>query len=342
MTTADLEPRDQVVTSRVEDWFDEWVAPVWKGRVRLTRFVLVVGVMTILINIFVLPTYFRATTTLMPGRKGPGLGLLPPGAEFAQLTSLLSPETDNLLLYPSLIVSNSILRSVIAREFPSERFSGQTSLLRYFDSEEDSTDQAIARGVAKFRSLLEAETDAKTGIVTVSLEMPEPLLAAQVLNALVAEVDQFMRMKWTSSATERVGWLKNRIEEVSDSLHLAEESLRDFRDRNRAVSNSPNLLLEQARLMREVEVRSTIYIELSKQLELARLDEVKNLTIVNVLDPAIPPVKKARPRGVINTGIMVLLALIVGSTYLIIRERDGPRLRERLSSLSQPASKPEE
>ena len=53
-------------------------------------------------------------------------------------------------------------------------------------------------------------------------------------------------------------------------------------------------------------VKSTIAIELKKQYELAKIEEIKNISIVNVLDPARPPVKKERPKRATNAALAFL------------------------------------
>jgi uncharacterized protein involved in exopolysaccharide biosynthesis len=53
------------------------------------------------------------------------------------------------------------------------------------------------------------------------------------------------------------------------------------------------LMMEQERFAREVEINSTVFIELKKQLEIAKIEEIKNIPLINVLDPARPPAKKS-------------------------------------------------
>ena len=53
--------------------------------------------------------------------------------------------------------------------------------------------------------------DTKTSTVVVTLEMEEQQLAADVLNAIVGEVDRFMRLKRINTATEQVRWISTRL-----------------------------------------------------------------------------------------------------------------------------------
>jgi uncharacterized protein involved in exopolysaccharide biosynthesis len=163
----------------------------------------------------------------------------------------------------------------------------------------------------------------------------EPQLAADVLNAIVEELDRFIREERTTSASEQAKWISERLTEVEEELRAAEDSLTEFRERNRRIVDSPELLLQQARLQREVTVRSTIFIELKKQRELAEIEEIKNVSIVNILDHARAPVKKARPKRATNSAIAFLVTLVLLSTYHGLKPHYGDSMRRYLQRLKR-------
>ena len=74
------------------------------------------------------------------------------------------------------------------------------------------------------------------------------------------------------------------------------------------LSDIPALGLALADLTREVMVHETVYEFLSSQLEGARIQEARDLQSVTVLDRAVPPLKKSRPRRSIICILTVLLA----------------------------------
>ena len=71
--------------------------------------------------------------------------------------------------------------------------------------------------------------------------------------------------------------------------------------------------LENIKLLREVKYQQMLYEMLAKQFEVARLDEARDNSVIQVLDPAVPPEKKAKPhRGMIilaSTAIAFAAAL---------------------------------
>ena len=72
---------------------------------------------------------------------------------------------------------------------------------------------------------------------------------------------------------EKKEFIKSRFKEVINKLNLAEENLKDFRVANRSILSSPKLMLEEARLLREIQVQTEIYITLRTQLEMLNVEQ---------------------------------------------------------------------
>lgn len=306
---------------------DTYLRPVWANRKTILLWSVIVAVVTLGVN-FLLPVYYKSTTTLLPETEKSKLSSLGQFAGIAQLAGVNIPGSEIARLYPTIVSSESVLRTVIERKYKTERYADSVDLVRYFDYDEGTPEKNMAATLKKLLGLLTSSFDNKTSVVSLTLEMREPQLAADVLNAIVGELDNFMRSKRVTSASEQVKWIDVRLKQVQQELRSAEETLKDFRERNRRVSDSPDLLLQQQRLIRNVEVNSAVFVELKKQYELAKLEEIKNITIVNILDPGRPPVKKDSPHRATNTAVMFLLALVVLSTFYAAGPVYGPKLEE--------------
>ena len=70
----------------------------------------------------------------------------------------------------------------------------------------------------------------------------------------------------------------------------------------------PELALEFANLRREVLVQEKVYQFLASQLEEARLREARDQLTITVLDEAVPPIRKTRPRR----SLIVILSTFLG------------------------------
>lgn len=305
---------NELIAEKEGPSLQEILVPIWANRKRILIISVAVGLITLGIN-FLLPVYYKSTATLLPETQKDKLSALGQFADIASLAGVNVPGSEIARLYPTIINSETILRNVVLKKYKTKAFTDSVNLIEYFEYTEYPPNVAMARTLLKLRELLNASFENKTSVVNLSLEMPEPELAAIVLNSVIGELDGFMRTKRTTNASEQVRWIERRLKEVEHELRRAEDRLKEFRERNRRVADSPELLMQQERLLRDVQVQSTVFVELKKQYELAKLEEIKNITIVNILDPARVPVKKERPKRATNAGIAFVVALVSLSGY---------------------------
>lgn len=97
---------------------------------------------------------------------------------------------------------------------------------------------------------------------------------------------------------------------------------------------------ESIKALRDVKYYQMLYELLSKQYELARLEEAKDPTLIQVLDKASVPERKVRPRPRLYLMIGVFLGLLVGGggAFALDRLQKGkadPSTSQRLARLRQ-------
>ncbi len=88
-------------------------------------------------------------------------------------------------------------------------------------------------------------------------------------------------------------------------------------------------------LLRDVKYQETLFELLAKQYELAKIDEAKDSAVIQVLDKAIEPDRKSKPKRTQIVLLSALVALFVGILWAFVREaiaRAGsdPQQSERL------------
>lgn len=100
----------------------------------------------------------------------------------------------------------------------------------------------------------------------------------------------------------------------------------------------PDSGLEYVRKMRDVKYHETLFELLSKQLEMAKLDEAKQSAIIQVVDRAEPPEMKAKPKRALIVMISTLMAFFLSVLIAFIREAmanasQDPEQAERMGLL---------
>lgn len=84
-----------------------------------------------------------------------------------------------------------------------------------------------------------------------------------------------------------------------------------------ALRQVPRLAVPFANLYREVQVQETIYDLLTQQYELARIQEAKDIPVVNVIDPpGIPEKKSFPPRAILSLAFTLVIFICVCGVQL--------------------------
>jgi uncharacterized protein involved in exopolysaccharide biosynthesis len=215
-------------------------------------------------------------------------------------------------VYPELIKSRTLARALLDRKFDTNEYGPEKSLLQiltYGDEEPAmSLDTLEIFGVDALIGMIDVGDDKMSSIYTITVNASEPQFAADLCAALIEELDEHQRKYKTAKVKETRQFIEGRIVEVQKELESAEEDLKVFRDRNRQILGSPALLLEQQRLTRETSVLTGVFTTLKQQLEMTKIEEVKESALVQVLDPPEAPLYRDSPKRKRS----VLLALILG------------------------------
>lgn len=301
---------------------------VWQARVQLLAAAAGVAILTLVINLLLPPTY-RSTAKLLPEGERPRVQVVSQLAELARLAGAGGAQADPGRLYPVLLTSDGLLRTAAVTRYPVGGAGDSADLRTVFGLDSGDPEQDLQDAVVRLRDRLTVQYDARSGVVTASLGMQDPYLAAAVLETLVRELDVFMRSKRKTVAAEQRRWIEGRLTDIRRELRAAEEALTRFREKNRRVADSPELLLDQERLLRDVDLKAGILVELTRQHELARIEEIKDIGMVNVLDQPRPASRREGPRRTANTllafaGTLGAGILLLGARAAAQRRTSGP------------------
>ena len=93
-----------------------------------------------------------------------------------------------------------------------------------------------------------------------------------------------------------------------------------------SVGNAPSIGVEYIRRLRELKTQEVLYEQLTKQFELAKISEARDSSSLQVLDEAVTPLRKSKPKR----ALIVILATVTAfffSVFLVF-------IREYLAKLS--------
>tara|TARA_Y100000741_G_scaffold92303_1_gene68444 strand:- start:20201 stop:21379 length:1179 start_codon:yes stop_codon:yes gene_type:complete len=188
-----------------------------------------------------------------------------------------------------------------------------------FFNQTNTNEDLLNKGLKKYFKLLNVKEDRRTGLIQVSIEMESPNLAAEVANFIGSEIQSYIQKQNTAKAIKEKLFISERLIVVKSELEKLEDDLKEFKERNRGYEVSPELFMIYSQKFREAEAKQQVYVTLQQQLELARISEVKQTPIINILDEARPPVSKSRPNRAIISLLSLLAGFLFGTSISIIK-----------------------
>jgi uncharacterized protein involved in exopolysaccharide biosynthesis len=229
------------------------------------------------------------------------------------------------LLFPDVLKSRTVREGVLTAtyRFPQGKRVSATTLLEHFGV------RSLDRGVKRLKNITDIAMNPKTGVIALEVTTGNPELSAAVANEFIHQLDRYNQETRLSKAKDNEAFIARRLEEVQGELRTAEDNLEKFQSQNRNyyAALAPDLTKELKRLQREVEVKNQVFLTLTQQHELAKIEAKRDLPIVQVLDYARPPEVKSFPQR----SFIVLAAFTLSLAFSIFWALWSAYLRHQLS-----------
>jgi tyrosine-protein kinase Etk/Wzc len=87
-----------------------------------------------------------------------------------------------------------------------------------------------------------------------------------------------------------------------------------------AAGNVPGIGVEYVRKMRELKIQEAIFEQLTKQFEMAKISEAKDSSTLQVLDEAVVPLRKSKPKRALIVLLSTITAFFVSIFIVFIQE----------------------
>ena len=250
------------------------------------------------IQFYTKPTYVSTSKIVSSGASNSGVsqaaGL---AAQFG--ISLGATQSGPKWIYSEMITSRDIAKKILSRTINVEGKQKSKTLYNIIlgeDFNNNDKDRTEFFAYEALMSMIEISEDQLTGIITLDVKSHDKYLAYQLNKIIIEELDNHQR-EYNNTLTARGrNFIEERILQTERELNLAEEALKNFRESNRRIQNSPGLLLDQQRLDREVVVLTGVFTTLKQQLETTKIEQVKESDYVIIINPPNIPLYYTSPK----------------------------------------------
>ncbi|MCL2208312.1 MAG: Wzz/FepE/Etk N-terminal domain-containing protein [Fibromonadales bacterium] len=225
----------------------------------------------------------------------------------ALLAGVSTAKSDDPSTYLSdIILSNYMLKLILAEEWKVSKALPDTStpvsLQTLWKIKPDTTkeDWQIRLeygmlGALKKGNYIVFSQDKRNGVITLTTEFQDPQVTLDVNNFIFKQLNDILLNKMHFKASENRKFTEERLADVKLNLKESEEALRSYRMKNK-LRMDPTEQLEDSRLQREVLTNQEIMIQLQKQHELAKIEEARDMPVLDILDEPMKPIDKSKPK----------------------------------------------
>ena len=312
---------------------------VLRGR-RLILVSTFTGALLALVITLLSPLKYTATASFLPqaGDQGPLSGVSGLAQQFGFSISSSGTTERSPEFYQSLLQSREILDGLVRPGVEVITATGVTKvdLAEHFEIKGETPEERNAwtrRHLSE--SVISVSVARETSVVTVSVQTDDPELSAAIGRRLLVLITTFDVETRQSQASAERGFAGERLEHLRVELSTAEDALEAFLVENRQFANSPQLTFERDRLQRQVAMRQELVTAMAQAYEQARIDEVRNTSIITVIDgPESPAIRDPR-RGLLKLLLGLSLGMMLGVSLAVVREFNERAKNEESQAYNQ-------
>ena len=259
------------------------------------------------------PVYYSFAKVLPFAESKQGSKMSNLASQFGFDLSANSPQgtLSSALMIPEIIKSRRLASELLNYKFDTKKFGKDFTLASILSEKVVEIDTISQKKkyklISKAKKLIGVSQKKGSPLLHINAKTFEPKFARDLVNSTLDRCAIIINNYQFSELEEKKSYINNRLADVEKDLIQKEEILKTFREKNRTILSSPSLMLEQGRLLRDVEVQNELYIRLKAEFELVQIEEVGSRSSMQILDSPEIPIKKISPKP---KEFIILLTLI--------------------------------
>jgi LPS O-antigen subunit length determinant protein (WzzB/FepE family) len=160
-------------------------------------------------------------------------------------------------------------------------------------------------------NMVNLEVNAKEGYLTLTARMPEAVAAAQMAQKAQSLLQQYITEFKIEKAKANLDFIQSRYNETKAEMEKAQMNLAMVTDRGRDfVSGVPRI--ETDRSQTRFTIAFSVFQELAKQLEQAKIQVKKETPVFTIIKPVTVPSERSKPNRPMILAIWIFLGGIAG------------------------------
>ena len=151
----------------------------------------------------------------------------------------------------------------------------------------------------------------KDGYVELSASMPEALASAEVAQYAQNLLQRYITEFKIEKVASNLEFIQQRYDEAKAECDAKQLELAQFVDANRNVI-SAKAQIQEEKLRAEYTMANSVFTELAKQLEQAKIAVKETTPIFTVVDPVVIPTERSKPKRALICVLFTFLGIFAG------------------------------
>lgn len=168
------------------------------------------------------------------------------------------------------------------------------------------------------QSSIQLNMNQKEGYIGMSYTFPEAEAAARITDQVRKTLEQYVTAFKSEKVEDNLVFVQQSFNDARHDFLEKQERLATFQDANRGLTTASARATEQ-RLRSEYDIAFTVYNELAKQLEQAKLTVKESKPVLTVIEPVVVPAQKSAPRRSMILVVFTFLGVVFSIGWVFIK-----------------------
>ncbi|WP_289016562.1 Wzz/FepE/Etk N-terminal domain-containing protein [uncultured Culturomica sp.] len=182
-----------------------------------------------------------------------------------------------------------VILKAIRGEQPEPEFSGSA------ENQIQSLSKDEKKCIDILKDKINLNLNEKDGYVQLSVDMPDAWSAAQLAERVQVLLQKYITEFKIEKVQSNLDFVQERYDEAKRDFEQVQEERAIFRDANKNLI-SAKAQTEQEKLDTRYNLALSIYTELAKQLEQAKIQVKETTPVFTIVDPVTVPIERSKPK----------------------------------------------
>ncbi len=288
------------------------------------KFTFIVAVSSIIISL-ILPPKYETNSVILPyksNQQSAGIGGLLQSSLGVNLGT--SEGMNYERIFDDLFNSNDFIQNILYEYV--ENKDGENILLidlildKDIDDTLTKTQLSLLAKSSFINNHLSVNYDSYKSLVNIRVSFHDEILALNIHNLVLEEFDNYLSVLKNTKIEQKNLKLNQKLKAVDLELKDLEIKKENFITVNKNIIDSPFLTKELRVLEREISVKESIFLSLSSQIELNKVDLSLEKNNFRILNSPVLPLNPSFPKKKFIVIISTLMAFVISILFLLIRK----------------------